>query len=73
MAVKPKAEPRIAAGAAMMVSRGRVGDEVASDTADLSQRMANAYTRALALGLSDEERSKAVDEAILKFQRGEPE
>ena len=76
MARKPEpaaeaAEPRIAAGAAMMTGTSGVGG--APDAGDLSRRMANAHERALALGLTAEERSKAVDEAILKFQRGEPE
>ena len=73
MAGKPQKnpEPRIAAGAAMIVAQGGLGN--VRDAGDLSQRMANAYTRAIEQGLSDEERSKAIDAAVLRFQAGEPE
>lgn len=71
MAREEKPKQRIAAGAAMMVGHGTAGPP--KDAAELSRRMASAYERALAQGLSDQERSKAIDDAILKFQAGEPE
>lgn len=72
-AEEPQPEPRIVEGAAMMVGHGSGGEVNIDRAKQLEQRMHNARNKAIEAGLSGEQRSAAIDEAIRRFQDGLPE